>query len=62
MIEQLIAKLRAERNNVSLETMRLSSGDAFAIGVQIGMFRGLERGEQLIKELLDEQDRRERSR
>ena len=62
MIDQILNAIKEEQKNTAMETMRLTSGDVFALGVQIGMFRGLEHSERIIAKLLDEQDRRDQRR
>ena len=42
--------------------MRLTTGDVFALGVQIGMYRGLGHAEAILQKLLDDEDRMERDR
>lgn len=62
MIDRVIAALKEDQKKVAMETMRLTSGDVFALGVQIGMYRGLERSERIIEEILDDQERRDKRR
>lgn len=63
MIEKLlVAELKTAQQKVANETMRLTSGDVFALGVQIGMYRGLEHAEAILQRLLDDEDRAERGR
>ena len=63
MIEKLlVAELKTAQQKVANETMRLTTGDVFALGVQIGMYRGLEQAEAILQKLLDDEDRMERDR
>ena len=62
MIDQILNAIKDAQKDTAMETMRLTSGDVFALGVQIGMFRGLEHSERIIEKLLDEQDRRDQRR